>query len=112
MASRIPIWEKQSPGWLFWGRLAGARRLCYNGFSPRREENLDTEPGRPEAPKPDKRKDMGGLAHGLQFGLMTIGGLAAGYWLDRHYLPSPLGTLGGLFLGSALGMYVLARSVR
>ena len=55
---------------------------------------------------------MGGLAHGLQFALMTMGGMAAGYWLDKHYLPMPLGTLGGLLLGSAAGMYLLARAVK
>lgn len=57
------------------------------------------------------RKDLGGLAHGLQFGLTVIGFLFAGYWLDqRGTLPAPLGTLGGLMLGAVLGMYLLAKA--
>ena len=73
---------------------------------------LTNAPGSPEVPKPRRQSSMGGLAHGLQFALMTMGGLAAGYWLDKHYLPMPLGTLGGLLTGSAAGMYLLARAVK
>jgi hypothetical protein len=55
---------------------------------------------------------MGGLAYGLQFAIMTFLGLAGGYWLDQHkFLPSPLGTIGGLFGGAVLGMYVLAKAL-
>ncbi|MBI5211530.1 MAG: AtpZ/AtpI family protein [Elusimicrobia bacterium] len=55
---------------------------------------------------------MGGLYHGLQFAVTAIGGLAVGYWLDQRCLPSPLGTLGGLFLGAVLGMYIMVREMR
>lgn len=55
---------------------------------------------------------MGGLHHGLQFGITAVGGLCVGYWLDGRFLPSPLGTLGGLFAGAGIGMYILAREVK
>lgn len=55
---------------------------------------------------------MGGLYHGLQFAVTAVGGLAVGYWLDGRFQCAPLGTLGGLFLGAAVGMYVLARAVK
>ncbi|MBI3507591.1 MAG: AtpZ/AtpI family protein [Proteobacteria bacterium] len=56
---------------------------------------------------------MGGLAHGLQFAVTAMLGLAGGYWLDkRHFLPMPLGTLGGLLLGSVIGMVVLAKALK
>ena len=63
-------------------------------------------------PKAQKKQDLGGLYHGLQFALTALLGIGAGYWLDGRYLPSPLGTLGGLFVGSGLGMYFLARSLK
>lgn len=47
---------------------------------------------------------------GLQFAVCALGGMALGYWLDKRWLPAPLGLLGGLFLGSVLGMYFLAKS--
>lgn len=55
---------------------------------------------------------MGGLYHGFQFAIITLLGMAAGYWLDQRLLPSPLGVLGGLFVGSALGIYILTRELR
>ena len=61
---------------------------------------------------PKKKNNLEGLAHGMQFAVTTIGGLAVGYWLDQRYLPSPLGTLGGLLIGSVLGMYTLAKSLK
>lgn len=73
---------------------------------------MDTTPGQPsQFPQTPKKSDLGGLYHGLQFALTTMAGLAAGYWLDRRFLPMPLGTLGGLLAGSVIGMYVLARSL-
>ncbi len=73
---------------------------------------MDEPPDRnqPSSPTP-KKSDLGGLYHGMQFALTTLGGLAAGHWLDLHYLPAPLGLLGGLLCGSVVGMYVLARSL-
>lgn len=57
--------------------------------------------------------DLGGLYHGFQFAIMTMGGMAAGYWLDqRGWLPSPLGTIGGLLGGSVAGMWLLARAMK
>ncbi|MBI3551081.1 MAG: AtpZ/AtpI family protein [Elusimicrobia bacterium] len=47
----------------------------------------------------------------MQFAVTTLAGMAIGYWLDRRYLPSPLGLLGGLLVGSVVGMYVLAKSL-
>ena len=70
------------------------------------------EPKKLPAP-PAKRSDLGGLAHGLQFALTAILGLAAGRWLEQKgMLPAPVGTLGGLLIGAVLGMYVLARSLK
>ena len=72
----------------------------------------NTPKGQDPSKKPRKRSDLGGLYHGLQFAVTTMVGLAAGYWLDQHYLPAPLGTLGGLLGGSIMGMYILARTVK
>lgn len=48
----------------------------------------------------------------MQFAITALGGLAVGHWLDGRYLPAPMGTLGGLLGGAALGMYLLARSMK
>ena len=64
---------------------------------------------KPSAQSPSR---MGGLHLGLQFGITAVGGLALGYWLDGKFLPSPLGTLGGLFAGAGIGMYILVREVK
>lgn len=66
----------------------------------------------PEDQKASRRHDLGGLYHGLQFGLTAIVGLGVGYWLDQRVLPFPLGTLGGFFAGAAVGMYNLARGLK
>lgn len=55
---------------------------------------------------------MGGLYHGLQFGITALLGLTLGYWLDRKFHTTPLGTLGGLFGGAAIGMYNLTRALK
>ena len=56
------------------------------------------------------KRDLQGLHLGLQFAVCSLGGMALGYWMDGRWLPAPLGMLGGLFAGSVLGMYFLARS--
>ena len=48
----------------------------------------------------------------MQFALTALLGLGVGVWMDHRFLPSPLGTLGGLFIGAAVGMYILARSLK
>jgi F0F1-type ATP synthase assembly protein I len=72
---------------------------------------LDQAPRRPPTQSP-KKSDLGGLYHGFQFALTALFGLAVGYWMDQHYLPMPLGTLGGLMVGSCVGMYVLAKALK
>lgn len=52
------------------------------------------------------------MYHGLQFAITAVGGLAIGHWLDGRLLPEPLGILGGLFAGAAVGMYLLYRELR
>lgn len=59
-----------------------------------------------------KKQDWGGLYLGMQFALTALLGLGVGVWMDHRFLPSPLGTLGGLFIGAAVGMYILARSLK
>lgn len=59
---------------------------------------------------PGGKKDLQGLHLGLQLAFCSLGGMAIGYWLDKRWLPSPLGMLGGLFAGSVLGMYLLAKT--
>ena len=73
---------------------------------------LPTPPDRQNPPEPPKKSDLEGLYHGMQFALTALMGMGVGYWLDHRFLPSPLGTLGGLFVGAAVGMYLLARSFK
>jgi len=73
---------------------------------------LQTPPEDKRPGQSPKRQDLGGLYHGMQFALTALLGMGVGYWLDKRFLPSPLGILGGLFVGSAVGMYLLARSLK
>ena len=83
------------------------------GLRSARLSTLDITPGqRSPSPQAPKKSDLGGLYHGFQFAVTTMAGMAAGYWLDRHYLPMPLGILGGLLVGSVVGMYVLAKALK
>ena len=73
---------------------------------------LPTLPEDQRPPESKKNQDFGGLYHGMQFAMTALLGMGAGYWLDQRYLPAPLGTLGGLFIGAAVGMYVLAKALK
>jgi len=73
---------------------------------------LQTPPESQYPPNSPKKQSLGGLYHGMQFAMTALIGMGIGYWLDKKYVPSPVGTLGGLFVGSALGMYFLARSLK
>ena len=55
---------------------------------------------------------MGDLSHGLQFALITLLGMLIGYWLDKRWHTTPWLFLGGLFVGSIIGMIILARNVK
>lgn len=46
---------------------------------------------------------------GLEFALAVAVGTAGGYWADRHWHWTPWGTVAGVVLGFALGMYILIR---
>lgn len=65
-----------------------------------------------KTPQQRRRSDMGGLAHGLQFALVTLGGAAVGYWLGGRLGSPPLGLITGLFAGSIIGMIILVRALK
>lgn len=46
---------------------------------------------------------------GLEFAVAVALGIAGGYWIDSHYQTTPWGTIGGVVVGFALGMYILVR---
>lgn len=59
--------------------------------------------------------DQGGWGKGLTYGFeVAVGsglGAVVGSWWDRHHGSSPWGTLIGLLLGCAAGMYLLIKDV-
>jgi F0F1-type ATP synthase assembly protein I len=61
---------------------------------------------------PPAKNNREGLFHGLQFGLTILGGLAAGYWVDKEFGCSPAGALLGFFGGAAAGFYSLIRAMK
>lgn len=60
--------------------------------------------------EPDDRTQWGrNLGLGLEVMTGVLLGLAAGWWLDGRYGWSPWGTLLGMMLGLAGGMYLLIK---
>lgn len=55
---------------------------------------------------------MGGLYHGIEFAVTIALCSGIGYWLDKHWLPAPLGLIIGFLGGAVLGLIQLARSVK
>ena len=57
---------------------------------------------------PDRHFSYGDyLHHGMQFGLILVVFLLAGWWLDSKFHWSPVCTISGVFLGAAAGLYSL-----
>lgn len=49
---------------------------------------------------------------GIQLGMIFLAFFGIGFWIDGRYSTSPWFTLGGTFVGFAIGMYYLIRTVR
>ena len=49
---------------------------------------------------------------GLEFAVAVALGTGAGYWADRRFGTAPWATVGGVFAGFALGMYILVKEAR
>lgn len=49
---------------------------------------------------------------GLEFAVAVALGTGGGFWIDKKYTLTPWGTVAGVFIGFALGMYIVIKEAK